>query len=47
MVDSTATMADRMAFWAERSWRIENSEDLDAYCFSVAGAVGLLLCEVL
>lgn len=46
VVDCTATMADRMAFWAERNWRIEGVEDLDAYTFAVAGAVGLILCEI-
>lgn len=44
LADCTATMADRMAFWAERNWKIENADDLDVYCFAVAGAVGLLLC---
>jgi farnesyl-diphosphate farnesyltransferase len=39
-------MADRMAFWAERNWKIENEEDLDVYTFAVAGSVGLLLCEI-
>lgn len=44
VADSTSSMADRMAFWAERNWLIESEADLDAYTFSVAGAVGLLLC---
>jgi farnesyl-diphosphate farnesyltransferase len=44
VVDSTSSMADRMAFWAERNWKIEDEADLDAYTFSVAGAVGLMLC---
>ena len=38
IADSTNSMADRMAFWVEY--------DLDAYTFSVAGAVDLILCEI-
>jgi farnesyl-diphosphate farnesyltransferase len=44
--DATASMADRMANWADRNWRLENEADLDEYTFSVAGAVGLLICDV-
>lgn len=44
--DATAAMADRMAYWAERNWQIDNKEDLDRYTFSVAGAVGLLLSDL-
>lgn len=44
VADSTSSMADRMAFWAERNWRVDDEADLDAYTFSVAGAVGLMLC---
>jgi farnesyl-diphosphate farnesyltransferase len=44
--DATAAMADRMAYWAERNWLIETKADLDAYTFSVAGAVGLLLSDL-
>jgi len=39
-------MSDRMAYWAERNWEIKNKKDLDAYTFSVAGAVGLILSEL-
>ena len=46
VADCTASMADRMAYWAERNWKIENEEDLDVYTFAVAGAVGLILCEI-
>ncbi len=46
VADSTGTMADRMAFWAERNWKVQDEADLDAYTFSVAGAVGLILCEI-
>jgi farnesyl-diphosphate farnesyltransferase len=44
--DATIAMADRMAFWAEKNWLIETEDDLDGYTYSVAGAVGLLLCDI-
>ena len=44
--DATAAMADRMAQWVERSWVVRTESDLDAYTYSVAGAVGLLLCDI-
>ncbi len=44
--EATAAMADRMAFWAERNFEVETKQDLDAYTYSVAGAVGLLLCDL-
>lgn len=44
--DATATMAERMAYWTERDWQIETESDLDRYTFSVAGTVGLLLCDL-
>ena len=44
--DATAAMADRMAYWAERNWLIEDERDLDRYSFSVAGAVGLMLSDL-
>jgi farnesyl-diphosphate farnesyltransferase len=39
-------MSDKMAFWAERNWAIENAGDFEAYTFSVAGAVGILLSDI-
>ncbi|MEQ8755687.1 MAG: phytoene/squalene synthase family protein [Coleofasciculus sp. G1-WW12-02] len=44
--DTTAAMADRMAYWADRNWTINTEADLNRYTFSVAGAVGLLLSEL-
>jgi farnesyl-diphosphate farnesyltransferase len=38
--------ADRMAQWVERNWEVRTESDLDAYTYSVAGAVGLLLCDI-
>jgi farnesyl-diphosphate farnesyltransferase len=44
--DATIAMADRMAYWAENNWRIQTEADLNSYTFSVAGAVGLLICDI-
>jgi len=44
--DSTAAMADRMAYWAECNWKIKNESELNQYTFSVAGSVGLLLSDL-
>lgn len=44
--DATASMADRMAQWAENAWTIQTEADLDRYTFGVAGTVGLLLSEL-
>jgi farnesyl-diphosphate farnesyltransferase len=44
--DATAAMSDRMAYWAQINWKIEDRADLDQYTFGVAGAVGLLLSDL-
>lgn len=44
--DAAAAMADRMAYWVEVNWNIRTEADLDHYTFSVAGAVGLLICDI-
>lgn len=44
--EATATMADRMAHWAENGWTIQSESDLDRYTFGVAGSVGLLLSDL-
>lgn len=44
--DATAAMADRMADWAIVGWQIQTEADLDRYTFGVAGAVGLLICDL-
>lgn len=44
--EATATMADRMAQWAENGWAIRTEADLDRYTFGVAGSVGLLLSDL-
>lgn len=44
--DATASMAEEMADWVEADFQINNEADLDAYTFTVAGRVGLLLSYV-
>jgi farnesyl-diphosphate farnesyltransferase len=44
--ETTATMADRMAQWADNGWSIHTEADLDRYTFGVAGSVGLLLSDL-
>ncbi len=44
--DATIAMADRMAYWVENNWRIRTEADLNSYTFSVAGSVGLLICDI-
>ena len=44
--EATATMADRMAQWADNGWTIQTEADLDRYTFGVAGSVGLLLSDL-
>jgi len=44
--EATASMADRMAHWATTGWNIISQADLDRYTYSVAGAVGLMLCDI-
>jgi farnesyl-diphosphate farnesyltransferase len=44
--DATIAMAERMAYWVDNHWQIRTETDLDGYTFSVAGAVGLLICDV-
>jgi farnesyl-diphosphate farnesyltransferase len=44
--DATIAMAERMGYWAGKHWLIQTEADLDGYTFSVAGAVGLLICDI-
>jgi farnesyl-diphosphate farnesyltransferase len=44
--DATIAMAERMAYWVDSHWQIQTEADLDGYTFSVAGAVGLLICDI-
>ncbi len=44
--EATAAMADRMAHWATNEFEVLSIADLDRYTYGVAGAVGLLLCDL-
>jgi farnesyl-diphosphate farnesyltransferase len=44
--DTTAAMAERMAYWVANNWKIRTEADLDSYTYSVAGSIGLLLCDI-
>lgn len=44
--EATAAMADRMADWASTGFKVITQADLDRYTYGVAGAVGLLLCDL-
>jgi farnesyl-diphosphate farnesyltransferase len=44
--DATAAMAERMAGWVEDGWRMQTEDDLDRYTYAVAGATGILLCDL-
>jgi farnesyl-diphosphate farnesyltransferase len=44
--DANSAMAERMAYWVSNGWQIRTKDDLDCYTFCVAGAVGLLLCDL-
>lgn len=44
--EATSGMADRMAHWAENGFEVDNKSDLDRYTYGVAGAVGLMLCDL-
>ena len=44
--DTTAAMAERMAYWVDKGWKIRTEADLDSYTYCVAGSIGLLLCDI-
>lgn len=44
--ESIATMAERMANWAAEDWKVQTKADLDRYTYGVAGAAGVLLCDL-
>ncbi|MFI6213390.1 squalene/phytoene synthase family protein [Nocardia brasiliensis] len=46
VLDTFATMAERMADWVRRGFRVETESDLDRYTFSVAGSLALMLGDV-
>lgn len=44
--EATAAMAGRMREWVLNGFKVRTRADLDRYTYSVAGAVGLLLCDL-
>jgi len=44
--EATTGMAERMAHWALNGFQVADQDDLDRYTYSVAGTVGLLLCDL-
>lgn len=44
--ESTAIMAEGMAKWIVKDWRIKTKEDLDDYTYYVAGLVGCMLSDI-
>lgn len=43
--EAVSAMSDRMAFWVRLNWMISSQEDLAAYTYAVAGAVGIWLSD--
>jgi farnesyl-diphosphate farnesyltransferase len=44
--DTFATMAERMAGWADSGFGVVTAESLDRYTYAVAGTLGLLLSDL-
>jgi farnesyl-diphosphate farnesyltransferase len=44
--EAIAGMAERMAGWVGEGWRVQSEADLDRYTYGVAGAAGVLLCDL-
>lgn len=44
--EAIAAMAERMADWVAQDWRVQNEAGLDRYTYGVAGATGVLLCDL-
>lgn len=44
--EATSAMAGRMRDWVLNGFAVQSQADLDRYTYSVAGAVGLLLCDL-
>jgi farnesyl-diphosphate farnesyltransferase len=44
--EATSAMAGRMHDWVLNGFTVSSQTDLDRYTYSVAGAVGLLLCDL-
>ena len=44
--EAIAAMAERMAGWVAEGWQVQTEADLDRYTYGVAGATGVLLCDL-
>jgi farnesyl-diphosphate farnesyltransferase len=44
--EAIAAMAERMAGWVAEGWKVQTEADLDRYTYGVAGATGVLLCDL-
>jgi farnesyl-diphosphate farnesyltransferase len=44
--ETFSSMAERMACWVERGWRIETKSDLDEYTYAVSGVLVLMLSDL-
>jgi len=44
--EAISAMAERMAGWVAEGWKVESEADLDRYTYGVAGATGVLLCDL-
>jgi farnesyl-diphosphate farnesyltransferase len=44
--EATSAMSGRMREWVVNGFTVSSQADLDRYTYSVAGAVGLLLCDL-
>lgn len=44
--EAIAVMAERMAGWIADGWHVQSEADLDRYTYAVAGATGVLLCDL-
>lgn len=42
----TSEMAEGMAKWVGKNWKVETKEDLDEYTYYVAGLVGVMLSDL-
>lgn len=46
VLDSTVEMAEGMAKWVAKNWKIKSESDLDDYTYYVAGLVGVMLSDI-
>jgi farnesyl-diphosphate farnesyltransferase len=44
--EATAILAERLADWVTRGWRIQTEAELDSYTYATAGSAGLLFSDL-